>query len=122
MKKIVFITVLLGCSMFLFAQNNGKKNEGGVTLKETVWLLKSIEGKPIAGKEARNPYIIFDQGGQYYGNFGCNTFFGQYSAKKAKMKLKYSGATKKLCDFMETETLFLQSLKKNISNYGNCRI
>lgn len=118
MKKILFLVVLFCGSLFLSAQNSGKKNAAGIPLKETVWLLESIEGKQIAGTEANKPYIIFDQAGQYYGNFSCNTFFGQYSVRKAKMKLKYSGATKRLCDFMETETSFLHALKKNISNYA----
>jgi len=82
----------------------------------TQWQLESINnqsGIPFATQ----PYIIFNEDGSLSGSLGCNTFFGTYYQKKQKMTIDFSGATKKLCTEMATETAFLKGLKAGISNY-----
>lgn len=103
-------------SYIVFAQKQNK-NSQAIPFKETFWTLKSIEGTPVAPGNEVAPYIVFDKGNLYYGHSGCNSFFGNYSVKKKKVALKYSGATKKLCADMTTETAYLKALRLDITHY-----
>jgi heat shock protein HslJ len=82
------------------------------------WNLISIEGLNVENLEfASQPCIIFYDNGNFSGNFGCNTFFGEYFQKKNKMELTYKGSTKKLCNDMELERKMMKALKKEIRQY-----
>jgi len=82
----------------------------------TQWQLEAIANQADLGF-ATQPYIIFNEDGSLAGNLGCNSFFGTYYQKKQKMTIDFTGATKKLCTEMATETAFLKGLKAGISNY-----
>lgn len=116
MKKIFLIIALTICVSAIYAQGNNK-NEG-TPLRETFWFLKVINGQNIAATNDNEPYIVFDQSNTYYGNLGCNSFFGKYSASSKKIKLQYKGATKKLCPDMSSEELFLKAQKAPITHYA----
>ncbi len=109
---MAFVTIVLGQT-----SKKDKNNSDMTSLIETYWILQSIDGKPISGTFDITPYILFDKGNLYYGNTGCNSFFGKFTSKKNKLKMKYNGATKKICANMTTETMFLKALKQEISNY-----
>lgn len=111
--------VCMAIATIVWGQTSKKdeNNSNMTSLIETYWILQSVEGNPITGTFDITPYILFDKGNLYYGNTGCNSFFGKFTSKKNKLKLKYSGATKKICAVMTTETIFLKALKKEISHY-----
>ncbi|MBP5709660.1 MAG: META domain-containing protein [Bacteroidales bacterium] len=115
MKKILFIIALAFCFSAIYAQKDSK-NEG-TPLRETFWFLKAIDGQNIAATNGNEAYIVFDPSNTYYGNLGCNSFFGKYSASSKKIKLRYTGATKKLCPDMSTEEIFLKAQKAPITHY-----
>lgn len=111
---LIALTLLGGCKT-----NKKVADVNSLPLCETHWDLISIEGQSIDEKTfTTNPYIIFDTLGKYTGNLGCNIFFGTYFQKKQKIELEYGGATKRLCPKMDLENKFLNTLKKDISNYS----
>jgi len=119
MKKFFLIMACMAFVTIVWGQTSKKdKNNPNMTsLIETYWILQSVDGKPISGTFDITPYILFDKGNLYYGNTGCNSFFGKFTSKKNKLKMKYTGATKKICANMTTETILLKALKQEISNY-----
>lgn len=121
MKKTILLLSCFLPIMFIFGQKSKNKNENAMVnnppLIETYWLMKSIDGKAVEGKFDIYPYIYFEKGGMYYGSTGCNTYFGKYTHKKGKLKMNYSGATKKLCKNMSSETAFFKAFRQEISHY-----
>jgi heat shock protein HslJ len=117
MKKIIITAslfiILYGCQ----SQKKAIELALNKPLQSTVWILKSVEKLNIDSNQLYIPYIVFDTNGRYFGNFGCNKFFGSYFAKKQKISMDYSGATKKLCSEMEMERIFSKNIKQNISQY-----
>ena len=105
--------MLYGCQ----SQKKAAELAFNKSLQSTVWILKSIEEQNIDSNQFYRPYIVFDTTGRYFGNFGCNKFFGSYFAKKQKISMDYAGATKKLCSEMEIEKIFSKNIKQNISQY-----
>ena len=107
--------ILAGCGC-----KSAQKNVSGehYPLIGTQWNLVSIDGSEISHDFALRPFIMFDSVGGVQGNLGCNTFFGEYTTnKKQKMNISYMGATKRLCQQMEVEKLFMQALKREITRY-----
>ena len=82
----------------------------------TYWVLKSVRGEDIP-KSIITPYIIFQTDGHYTGNLGCNAFFGTYSCGKKRMRMEFEGATKRLCEQMKVEKMFLQQLHSEFRQY-----
>ncbi|HPY81712.1 MAG TPA: META domain-containing protein [Bacteroidales bacterium] len=119
MKKVFCFILSIVAISFLFGQNpkSKKSSVAEPPFLETRWVVLSLEGKPVSTKNEITPYILFDKGNLYYGNTGCNSFYGKFSVRKKKLKMKYSGATKTLCKNMDTETQFLKVLKQEISHY-----
>lgn len=119
MKKTVFLIACMFPLMFLFGQKNENKNvtSNNPTFVETYWIIKSIEGDKVEGNFDILPYIFFEKGNLYYGYTGCNTYFGKFTLKKNKLKMKYSGSTKKICKNMNVESDFLKVLKLEITHF-----
>ena len=85
-------------------------------LVETYWVLKSVKGEDIP-KNIITPFIVFHSDGTYNGNLGCNKFFGSYRNGKARIKMEYGGATKRLCETMKVEKLFMLHLHSDFKQY-----
>ncbi|MBO4488957.1 MAG: META domain-containing protein [Bacteroidales bacterium] len=116
MKKI--IPLMFICLMCCTCCKTTKKAASGdMPLCQTQWNLVTIEQEALSGKSSVQPYIMFDAEGNFYGNLGCNDFQGTYYQRKQKIKLEYSGATKKLCKDMEVEKAFMKALKSEIDNF-----
>ena len=117
MKKIIITASLF--IVFYGCQSQKRVAELALNkpLQSTIWILKSIEKQNIDSNQSYKPYIVFDTNGRYFGNFGCNKFFGSYFAKKQKISMDYMGATKKLCSEMEIEKIFSKNIKQNMSHY-----
>ena len=85
-------------------------------LTETYWVLTHVKGDNIP-KSYITPYIVFGTDGHYSGNLGCNSFFGTYSYRKDRIKMEFGGATKKLCQSMKIEKLFMQGLHAEFKKF-----
>ena len=85
-------------------------------LLDTYWVLKSVKGEDIP-KCIVTPYIVFEANGKFSGNLGCNTFYGNYQCGKKKIKMEFEGATKKLCQNMKVEKMFLSGLHTEFTQY-----
>lgn len=85
-------------------------------LVETYWVLKSVKGENIP-KNIITPFIIFHPDGRYTGNLGCNVYFGNYRNGKTSIRMEYGGATKRLCETMKVEKLFMRHLHSDFKQY-----
>lgn len=85
-------------------------------LTETCWILTHVKGESIP-KSYITPHIVFGKDGVYTGNLGCNSFFGNYTYRKDRIKMEYEGATKRLCQNMTVEKLFMQGLHAEFKKY-----
>lgn len=104
--------VLGGC------RSSKKSAEAGhAPLLATQWNIAAIQGKPVPRDVDERPFIVFDTNGNYYGSLSCNSFFGEYAVRKDKIRMSYTGATKKLCQNMEVEDDLLRALKAEINSY-----
>ena len=117
MKKIIPI-LCIGLMCFNCCKTTKKAASNDMPLCGTQWNLVDIEQNPLPEMLPIQPYIIFDEEGGYHGNLGCNEFRGTYYQDKQKIKLEYSGATKKLCKDMEIEKAFLKALKASVNNFS----
>ena len=79
-------------------------------------VLKSVKGEDIP-KNIITPFIVFHSDGTYNGNLGCNKFFGSYRSGKASIKMEYGGATKRLCETMKVEKMFMLQLHSDFKQY-----
>ena len=107
MKKVFCFILSIVAISFLFGQNpkSKKSSVAEPPFLETRWVVLSLEGKPVSTKNEITPYILFDKGNLYYGNTGCNSFYGKFSVRKKKLKMKYS-ELRRLYKNMDTETQF----------------
>src|SRR5690606_33289306 len=48
-------------------------------LKNTRWVVKSIEGNAIDTSKSRTPFIVFREDAKMGGNSGCNSYGGSYT-------------------------------------------
>ena len=85
-------------------------------LTETKWVLTHVKGESIP-KSFITPHIVFGKDGVYTGNLGCNSFFGNYTYRKDRIKMEYEGSTKRLCQNMKVEKLFMQGLHAEFKKY-----
>ncbi|MCR4965301.1 MAG: META domain-containing protein [Bacteroidales bacterium] len=117
MKKIIpLMFVCLMC--FTCCKTSKKAASTDMPLCQTQWNLVAIEQEALTEESPAQPYIMFDADGHFYGNLGCNEFQGTYYQRKQKMKMEYTGATKKLCQKMEVEKAFMKALKSDINNFN----
>lgn len=117
MKRIIpILCISLMC--FTCCKTTKKAASNDMPLCQTQWNLITIEQEGLSGKSPVQPYIMFDAEGKFYGNLGCNEFQGTYYQNKQKIKLEYSGSTKKLCKNMEDEKAFMKALKSEVNNFN----
>lgn len=113
-----WVTTFLLLILISGCQTNKKALEKlNQPLKSTTWYITSIAGTDIDSTYQSRPHIIFDSTGRYYGNLGCNRFFGHYMATKKKISMEYAGSTKMLCPDMDIEKKVGNALKKEINYY-----
>jgi len=120
MKRTFFPLIVLSLVLTCCCCKTSKKStkSGQLPLVGTQWNLTALEGKEISKEFALRPFITFDSAGSMQGNLGCNTFFGSYEiGNKGKIRIEYTGATKRLCQRMTVERLFITALKKDINQY-----
>lgn len=122
MKNILnplVISVIVALSVVVSSCMTAKKKAEmaqNKPLTDTYWILKSVKGEDIP-KCMITPYIVFDANGKFSGNLGCNTFYGNYQCGKKKIKMEFEGATKKLCQNMKVEKMFLSGLHTEFKQY-----
>ena len=118
-RFLIFLTLQ---SLFAACQTSKKAalEAQNKPLLETRWEVSHINGMPLDAKTPVQPFIVFDTLGKYHGDFGCNKFFGSYyvKEKKHKLELTYTGATKRLCQYMETERLLSKTLRSEKLSYN----
>ena len=113
----IVIMVLLALSITACMTTKKKAEmEQNKPLVETYWVLKSVRGEDIP-KSFYTPFIIFHSNGSYTGNLGCNVYFGDYRNGKTRIKMEYGGATKRLCETMKVEKLFMLQLHSDFKQY-----
>lgn len=117
MKKIIIILLFFIILDSCQSQKKAIESVSNMPLKSTVWIFTSVENQNIDSHQLNSPYIVFDTNGRYYGNYGCNKFFGTYYTRKKRITMDFSGATKKLCSDMEIERIISKNIKQNITNY-----
>lgn len=118
MKKLFFLFLLI--PLFSTCQTAKKAELAALNkpFRETRWEVKTIFNEPIPADLPEKPYIVFDTLNNYQGNLGCNLFFGSYfEQNKQKLKMTYSGSTKKLCSHMDTEKSFLKAIRSEKMSY-----
>ena len=112
---LVIALIFVGCATTQKANSN---TESTHPLLLTHWSLQAIDQKPLPETSPKPPFIVFDTNGRYFGNFGCNNFFGSYYQKKKKIELDYTGATKMLCSDMEMEKAFMKAIKRDVNTFS----
>lgn len=119
MKKLLFLFLLIP---LLSTCQTAKKSELAALnkpLRETRWEVSTLFNESIPADLPQKPYIVFDTLNNYHGYLGCNQFFGNYfEQKKQKLKMTYSGSTKRLCSFMSTEKTFLKAIRSEKMSYA----
>ena len=114
-KRSVFLFILMLLFFVSFAKNR-KKNADNLPLTNTKWVLKEVFNQYIY-HDPDTAYIVFSDNYTFTGNLGCNIFFGNFNNSKKRFKFDYTGATKKLCQNMEVEKLFIKAIKSDITHY-----
>ena len=120
MKRRFTIMLLASLTLASTQCHSSKKmaESNNTPLRLVQWNLISIEGEALDSTEyITKPYIVFNENSTFTGNFGCNTFFGDYYQKKQKLELTYQGATKKLCQQMRVERAMMKAIKKDLNRY-----
>lgn len=115
MKKNIFLVVIIISILTLQAQTR-KNKSGNLPLLNTKWVLEEIAEIPVL-HNSDTAFIVFYENYKFSGNFGCNSFFGEFSFTKKRIKLDYIGATKKLCSDMSVEARFFKAIKSDITHY-----
>lgn len=120
MKKIISVIIVILCVTILSSCMTAKKRQElarNKPLKETYWVLTAVDGNPIP-KSFVTPNIIFDGKGHFTGNLGCNSFGGSYFSNKDRLSMSYSGATKRLCENMKVEKMFMSALQREVKTFS----
>lgn len=103
---LILLSVISACSF------DAKEPAPGLTLANTRWVLKTLEGKPITTDKP--PTIEFNDT-RMNGYSGCNQFFGNYtSSNDGIFTTSAVGATKMACldDRNALEQQFFAQLEK----------
>lgn len=111
----LLVTIVLTMSACMTAKKKAEMAQNK-PLVDTYWVLKSVKGEDIP-KCIITPNIVFHADGKFTGNLGCNIFYGNYYSGKKKIRMEFEGATKKLCENMKVEKLFLQQLHSEFRQY-----
>ena len=86
------------------------------------WEIDKVLGIEVNATE-QTPFISFQkEESRFYGNTGCNSFFGEFntSDNKNEISLTNVGSTKKLCEDMTVEdAIFSAFIKVASVNYDN---
>ena len=114
-QKILFITIFF-LSLFTLQATPNKKKIERFPLLQTKWILDDINNTNIFF-DSDTAFIVFFENYTFSGNFGCNTFYGNFTHGKKRIKLDYLGSSKKLCTNMKVEELFFKAIKSDISHY-----
>ena len=118
-RRILFLLTLLPLLVACQTSKKAALEAQNKPLMETRWEVSHINGMPIDAKTPTQPFIVFDTLGKYHGDFGCNKFFGSYFEKrKQRLELTYTGATKRLCQYMDTERLLSKTLRSEKLSYN----
>ena len=119
-RRFLFLLTLLPLLVACQTSKKAALEAQNKPLIETRWEVSHINGTPLDAKTPVQPFIVFDTLGKYHGNFGCNKFFGSFyvKEKKHKLELTYAGATKRLCQYMETERLLSKTLRSEKLSYN----
>lgn len=112
---VIMVLLALSITACMTAKKKAEM-EQNKPLVETYWVLKSVRGEDIP-KSFYTPFIIFHSNGSYTGNLGCNVYFGDYRNGKTRIKMEYGGATKRLCETMKVEKLFMLQLHSDFKQY-----
>jgi heat shock protein HslJ len=109
MKYFALITLL--CSLLLAACTGQKPSEEVFELKNSVWVLKQINGKPAL--ESPIATLVFDES-SLGGNGSCNSFGGDYKQDGANLTIGPLFSTLMACleeGIMEQESDYLAALQ-----------
>lgn len=114
LRNILFLTLIfIITTSFVFC---ARKSQNNKPLVNTYWQLTHIEGIVVEHAPS-TPCIQFMEDGTFNGNLGCNSFFGNYFAKKKKMAFDYVGSTKRYCQNMKIEDHFGKVIRNGITHY-----
>ncbi|WGZ93810.1 MAG: META domain-containing protein [Candidatus Thiothrix putei] len=105
-SALVFLSIISACSF------DAREPAPGMTLANTSWTLKTLDGKPVTTDKL--PTIQFDDT-RMNGYSGCNQFFGNYtSSSDGIFTTSAVGATKMACldDKNALEQQFFAQLEK----------
>lgn len=80
-------------------------------LEKTYWAATELAGKPVAA--AREPHLVFEQGGRVAGSDGCNRLTGTYELTGDAIKFGRMAATQMACPDTDatTERAFRDALQ-----------
>ncbi|MGJ8591620.1 MAG: DUF4377 domain-containing protein [Aquaticitalea sp.] len=91
-----------------------QKTKSAVTIATGSWMVTKIKDN---SEIERNPIIsLVPSQGEIHGSTGCNKFFGKVVIEKSSFKVNTIGSTKMMCQNMDTEQLFLETLNE-VSSY-----
>jgi len=85
---------------------------GNTPLRDTHWVLQTVEGQPLAGDPAQPaPHLVLHAASQRLSGFaGCNTLRGRYTQRGTQLALTALASTRKACPQMQQEQRFIQLL------------
>lgn len=112
MTGLLVLSICITSCMTAKKKNAQAQNK---PLVETYWMLTHVKGEPIP--KSVTPTIVFGTDGRYSGNLGCNEYYGTYQCRKDKIKMSYGAATKRLCEHIKIEKLFMQNLHSDFTRY-----
>ena len=117
MKKLFVYTLVVTVLLGLAACSNAT-TAPGAGLEDTKWILESYgeEGAPKTVLEGTEITATFNrQDSQVKGSGGCNTYFGEYQAKKNELSISNLAWTEIGCldpeGVMEQEQRYLSALQ-----------
>lgn len=112
MVVMILVIAMTGC------KTSKKVTENTTPLRNIQWNLLSIGGEILdTTAYSKQPCIVFGDDGKFNGNFGCNSFYGDYYQKKQKLEIDYLGSTKMLCNQMAVERAMLKAIKAEIDRF-----
>ncbi|MCC6725454.1 MAG: META domain-containing protein [Saprospiraceae bacterium] len=110
MKNTIFVCFAMGV---LALMASCKSEPVGGALANSYWTLTAAKlgRKTVQFPKAAEVSLQFSEE-KISGKAPCNSFFGEYEAKGSAIKVGEIGSTKRACDKMEQEDIFLSLLSK----------
>lgn len=110
MKVILAILVLAGSCV-------GSQKTPPADLRNTRWVLKELQGKPVVIPEGgREAFILFAPDDTKVSGMGsCNNFFGTAAIGEKTISFSGLGSTRMACPDMTTENGFFQVMEGEVS-------